>query len=157
MADSRFGSHEAIRTMIKSTKLMRGVFLALAVLTAPVGGVGVSLLGTSPVMAQSASEQLIASVLFEGNKRFSDKQLLSMVDLANRGTFSRGRLEADIESIRQAYANDGFIGVNVTARTENTEGGRVRVTFVVDEGDRTGIAAINFTGNNAVSAGTLKG
>ena len=96
-------------------------------------------------------------MLFEGNKRFADKQLLTMVDLASRGTFSRSRLEADIESIRLAYANEGFTNISVTARTENTQGDRVRVTFVINEGDRAGIAAINFTGNNAVNGGTLKG
>ena len=53
--------------------------------------------------------------------------------------------------------HDGFINVRVSGRTEMTTGDRVRVTFVVDEGQRTGIAAINFTGNNAYGAGTLKG
>lgn len=143
--------------MINPTKLMRGALLALAVLlAAPVTGTGIPLVGTTEVQAQ-AREQLISSVLFEGNRRFSDKNLLAMVDLASRGTFSQSRLESDIESIRLAYLNDGFTGVSVTARTEQVQGDRVRVTFVVNEGDRAGIAAINFTGNNNVSAGTLKG
>ena len=157
MADSQLGRTEAIRTMINTTKLMRGALLALAVLlAAPVVGPGIPLVGTVEVQAQ-AREQLISSVLFEGNKRFSDKNLLAMVDLASRGTFSQSRLEADIESIRLAYANEGFTGISVTARTEQVQGDRVRVTFVVNEGDRAGIAAINFTGNNNVGAGTLKG
>src|SRR5690606_12591123 len=41
-------------------------------------------------------------------------------------------------------------------RVEPTESGRVVITFVVDEGNRAGIAAINFTGNNSIDAGTLK-
>ena len=143
--------------MINPTKLMRGALLALAVLlAAPVTGTGIPLVGTTEVQAQ-AREQLISSVLFEGNRRFSDKNLLAMVDLASRGTFSQSRLESDIESIRLAYLNDGFTGVTVTARTEQVQGDRVRVTFVVNEGDRAGIAAINFTGNNNVNSGTLKG
>ena len=108
--------------MIKTTKLMRGAFLALAVLlAAPVAGPGVPLVGVTQAMAQ-AREQLISSVLFEGNKRFSDKNLLAMVDLASRGTFSQSRLEADVESIRLAYANEGFTKISVTARTEQTQG-----------------------------------
>jgi outer membrane protein insertion porin family len=143
--------------MNQTIKLMRGAFLALAVLlAAPISGVNIPLAGTTQAMAQ-AREQLISSVLFEGNKRFSDKQLLAMVDLASRGTFNQARLDSDVESIRLAYANDGFINVRVSGRTEMTTGDRVRVTFVVDEGQRTGIAAINFTGNNAYGAGTLKG
>ena len=97
--------------MINPTKLMRGALLALAVLlAAPVTGTGIPLVGTTEVQAQ-AREQLISSVLFEGNRRFSDKNLLAMVDLASRGTFSQSRLESDIESIRLAYHNDGFTGV----------------------------------------------
>ncbi len=49
------------------------------------------------------------------------------------------------------------MSVNVTAKTETIDDGRVRVTFVVNEGERAGIAAINFTGNNAINGGTLKG
>ena len=157
MADSRLGRTEAIRTMINTTKLMRSAFLALAVLlAAPFAGQSVPLVGTTQAQAQ-ANERLISSVLFEGNRRFSDKQLLTMVDVASRGTFNQSRLEADVESIRLAYANDGFTGVSVSARTEASQGDRVRVTFVINEGDRAGIAAINFTGNNAINAGTLKG
>src|SRR5690606_34768486 len=104
MADSPLSRTEAIRTMKITTKLMRGALLALAVtLAAPVAGINVPLVGTTEVMAQ-VREQLISSVLFEGNRRFSDKNLLAMVDLASRGTFSQSRLESDIESIRLAYA-----------------------------------------------------
>ncbi|WP_160172771.1 outer membrane protein assembly factor BamA [Devosia sp. LC5] len=142
--------------MIHPTKLMRGAFLALAILgAAPLAGSGVPLLGV--VSAHAQQQQLVGSVLFEGNRRFSDKQLLTMVDMSTSGIFSQQRLAADTESIRQAYDRDGFRGVSVTARTEVIPDGRVRVTFVVNEGDRAGIAAINFTGNNAFNSGNLKG
>ena len=137
------------------TKLMRGVFLALAILgAAPLVGTSIPVLGTAMAQAQ---EQLVGSVLFEGNKRFSDAQLLTMVDVSASGIFSQQRLAADIESIRQAYDKDGFMSVGVTAKTETIADGRVRVTFVVNEGNRAGIAAINFTGNNSIGAGNLKG
>ena len=48
------------------------------------------------------------------------------------------------------------MNVKVTPRVEPTESGRVVITFEVDEGNRAGIAAINFTGNNSIDAGTLK-
>lgn len=141
--------------MINPTKLMRGAVLALAILGAvPLAAPGVPLLGVATAQAQ---EQLVGSVLFEGNRRFSDAQLLAMVDMSASGIFSQARLASDIESIRQAYDRDGFLSVSVTARTEPTEDGRVRVTFVVNEGNRAGIAAINFTGNNSIQAGNLKG
>jgi outer membrane protein insertion porin family len=147
---------EGNKNMIHPTKLMRGAFLALAILgAAPLAGSGVPLLGV--VSAHAQQQQLVGSVLFEGNRRFSDKQLLTMVDMSTSGIFSQQRLAADTESIRQAYDRDGFRGVSVAARTEVIPDGRVRVTFVVNEGDRAGIAAINFTGNNAFNSGNLKG
>jgi outer membrane protein insertion porin family len=140
--------------MIHPTKLMRGAFLALAILgSASLAGPSIPLLG---VVTAQAQEQLVGSVLFEGNRRFSDSQLLAMVDVSASGIYSQQRLASDIESIRQAYDRDGFLTVSVTARTEATTDGRVRVIFTVNEGNRAGIAAINFTGNNAFGANSLK-
>jgi len=152
MAIPRNVTDEAPRTMTKLTKLTHGAFLALAlVLAAPIGGV---LLGAPAVMAQE--QRLVAAVLFEGNNGFSDAQLLDMVNVADRGSFTEGSLAADAESIRLAYVAKGYMGVSVTPRLEAADNGRTRVIFVVNEGERTGIAAINFTGNNAINGGTLK-
>ena len=145
---------EGNNNMIHPTKLMRGALLALAILgAAPLAGPSIPLLGSVTVQAQ---EQLVGAVLFEGNRRFSDNQLLAMVDVSASGVFTQQRLAADIESIRQAYDRDGFLSVSVTARTEATSDGRVRVIFNINEGNRAGIAAVNFTGNNAFGANALK-
>ncbi|MEQ9636333.1 MAG: outer membrane protein assembly factor BamA [Devosia marina] len=140
--------------MIHPTKLMRGAVSAIAILGAAPMVAGVPVLG---VVTAQAQEQLVASVLFEGNRRFPDSQLLTMVDISASGIYSQQRLNADIESIRLAYDRDGFNSVSVTARTEQTTDGRVRVIFEINEGERAGIAAINFTGNNSIGAGNLKG
>lgn len=145
--------------MNNATKLMRSVFLALAiVLAAPLTGLGGTYFGAGPALAQVPSgERLIASVLFEGNQRFTDSNLLAMVEVANRGTLTQDRLNRDVVSIQTAYQQAGYRNVRVTPRVEPTEGGRVRVVFVIDEGQKTGIAAINFTGNASIGAGALKG
>jgi outer membrane protein insertion porin family len=145
---------EGNNNMIHPTKLMRGAVSAIAIMGAAPMAAGVPVLG---VVAAHAQEQLVASVLFEGNRRFPDSQLLTMVDISTTGIFSQQRLNADIESIRQAYDRDGFNSVSVSARTEQTADGRVRVIFEINEGERAGIAAINFTGNNSIGAGNLKG
>ncbi|MDB5505703.1 MAG: bamA [Devosia sp.] len=144
------------RIMMASPRLLRGVFMALALmLAAPLAGIGGSILGATPVMAQQ--DPLVASVLFEGNTRFSDAQLLTMVDVSSRGTYNAARIATDVESIRLAYDGAGFLGVQVSPRAETLENGRVLVTFTVNEGQRAAIKAINFTGNNAFNSGTLKG
>lgn len=106
----------------------------------------------------SVSENpIVASVLFEGNQRFSDDQLLAMVDMASRGIFTDDRLATDEQSIKLAYDQAGYTNVGVDARTEVLENDRIRVIFVINEGERAGIAAINFTGNNTFRADQLKG
>jgi len=135
------------------TKLTRGALLALAiVLAAPLSGVGEPLVG----VAQAQEQRLVASVLFEGNNGFSDAQLSDMINVTTRGSFTDASLAADVETIRLAYVGKGYTGVKVSPRIEQAPNGRTRVTIVVDEGQRVGIAAVNFTGNNSIGAGTLK-
>jgi len=109
------------------------------------------------VLYVSVSENaIVASVLFEGNQRFNDEQLLTMVNLGSRGSFTQDRLDADIRSIELAYDDAGYTNVTVDARTETVQNSRIRVVFVINEGEKAGIAAINFTGNNTFSAWQLK-
>lgn len=145
---------EGNNNMKQPTKLMRGAVSAIAIMGAAPVVAGLPVIGVTAVQAQ---EQLVGSVLFEGNRRFSDAQLLAMVDISASGIFSQQRLAADTESIRQAYDREGFLSVSVTSRTEPTADGRVRVIFQINEGERAGIAAINFTGNNSIGANNLKG
>lgn len=139
--------------MTNPMKLTRGVFLALAMLTAaplvgaPVVGVGV---------AEAAASHLVSSVLFEGNTGIQDDALTALVNVSSAGQYTDASLSADVESIRQAYLAKGYKNATVTTKLEPVDGGRTRVTFVINEGQRSGIAAINFTGNNAISSGTLK-
>ncbi|HEV2514880.1 MAG TPA: outer membrane protein assembly factor BamA [Devosia sp.] len=140
--------------MTNPKKLMRGIFVALALVAAPLAGVSGTFIGVDAAQAQQ--QRLISAVLFEGNSGFSDAQLLAMVNVAEQGSFTEAGLAADAESIRLAYVGKGYMGVTVAPRVEQSESGRARITFVVNEGQRTGIAAINFTGNNSINSGTLK-
>jgi outer membrane protein insertion porin family len=138
--------------MTNPATLSRGVFLAIALMAAPMGLPGVPVVAT----AQAAQEHLVAAVLFEGNQGFSDGDLLNLVNVDEYGTYTEAGLASDAETIRQAYVAKGYVGVTVTPRVVVQDSGRAVITFVVVEGQRTGIAAINFTGNSAFSADTLK-
>ena len=141
--------------MIDPTKLVRSALLALALMfLAPLAGAGGSLLGVAAAQAKTAP--LVASVLFEGNIRFSDANLVAMIDTVNRGTADEAGLARDVTSITNAYKDVGFSAVQVSYRLEPVADSRVRVVFQVVEGTRAGIAAINFTGNNNVTAWQLK-
>ncbi|HVX82176.1 MAG TPA: outer membrane protein assembly factor BamA [Devosiaceae bacterium] len=111
----------------------------------------------SIVFVKVVENPTVAAVLFQGNQRFSDAELLTMVSVSSRSGYSPDRVQTDIASIKAAYTQAGYTNVSVTAKTESVGGGRTRITFVINEGTRSGIAAINFTGNHAFNSGTLKG
>jgi outer membrane protein insertion porin family len=127
--------------MTDPTKLVRGVFLALAIMVASPFAAGPMLaIGT----AAAQEDPLISAVLFEGNQGFTDAQLITMVDVASRGIANSSVLASDAESIRLAYEQRGYANVSVSYRLEESDSDRVRVIFEINEGIRTGIAAINF-------------
>jgi outer membrane protein insertion porin family len=110
----------------------------------------------SVLVVKVTENPIIASVLFQGNVRFSDDNLVAMIDIMNRGTVDQAGLARDVQSITKAYHDAGYTDASVSTKLDPTSDGRVMVTFVVDEGTRTGIAAVNFTGNNSIGTWTLK-
>lgn len=110
----------------------------------------------STLRVRVTENAIVGSVLFEGNQRFSDDQLIDMVDSGTRGVFTPERLSTDEQTIRLAYSRAGFQDVSVTSRTEMDDNGRVRVIFVINEGARASIAKISFSGNNTFDSNQLK-
>ncbi len=149
---------QARTIMMKSAKLLHSVLLAMALFTfAPFIGSAALVLSVSPAQAQVAEGTEVSAIGFDGNSRFNDNQLSAMVDVAARRVYTQAGIANDIQTIQSAYTQAGYSNVTVTSSTEPTTDGRVRVFFQVNEGDRAGIAAINFTGNNSISSMVLKG
>lgn len=105
----------------------------------------------STLVVQVSEYQVVNQVLFQGNKKIKDAQLAGTVQLKPRGTFSPAALDTDAEAIRAAYQRIGRNDATVTPKTIDLGDNRVNVVFEINEGDRTKIASINFTGNNAFS------
>lgn len=99
---------------------------------------------------------IVSSVLFEGNKKFSDAKLSDMVEVSSRGVYTDAAVAQDARNIELAYDQAGFNSVAVTSRTEISDNSRIKVTFIINEGDRASIARISFTGNSSIGDGQLK-
>ncbi len=110
----------------------------------------------STLVIQVDEYAIVNQVIFQGNRKIKDASLSQAVQLKPRGTYSDAALEADSQSIRQAYSAIGRDDATVSARTIDLGDNRVNVVFEINEGDRTKIANINFVGNNAFSARRLK-
>jgi outer membrane protein insertion porin family len=100
--------------------------------------------------------QLINQIVFNGNRKIKDDKLALLVTSKPLGPYSEAMIESDIQSLRRAYSAIGRSDVQITTQTAPVGNGRVNVAFVINEGDRTKIEDINFTGNTHYSAFRLR-
>lgn len=98
---------------------------------------------------------LINAVVFNGNRKIKDDKLQGMVRTHAAGPYDEAQVQADVKTIKDAYAAIGRNNVQVTTQTANIAPGRINLAFVINEGERTEIEAINFTGNHAYSDSRL--
>lgn len=117
--------------------------------------VKISVSGSSLVVTVAENE-LVNQVVFNGNRKIKDDKLSGVVQTQPLGPYSQAMVDADIERIRAAYSQIGRSDVEITTQTVNVGQGRVNIAFVINEGDRTKIADINFVGNQAYGDGRLK-
>ena len=100
---------------------------------------------------------VIGRVFFEGNKKVEKSTLEGVVESKDRGALSTAVVNADVERIREVYKRAGRGTAKVSYRLVDLPNGRTDVVYTVDEGDKTGVRQITFTGNRAFSESTLKG
>ncbi len=105
------------------------------------------------VVEENPSINVIA---FEGNSSLKDEDLQQIISLRPRLPFTRSAAEADAQSIIEIYRRTGRYGAEVEPviieRTEN----RVDVVFEINEGEITGVKAIDFVGNEKFSDRRLR-
>ncbi|MGC2086723.1 MAG: outer membrane protein assembly factor BamA [Bradyrhizobium sp.] len=99
---------------------------------------------------------VIGRVAFEGNKKIKDEQLTAEVQSKPRGTLSRPMVQSDAQRIAEVYRHSGRYDVRVTPEIIEQPNNRVDLVFTVEEGQKTGVKAVSFVGNNAFSASRLK-
>ncbi|MGV0819893.1 outer membrane protein assembly factor BamA [Martelella sp. AMO21009] len=102
----------------------------------------------STLVVNVTENQLINQVVFNGNRKVSDKKLQGVVELHSLGPYNEAQAQLDIQHIKDAYASIGRSDVEVSIQTATVQDNRVNVAFVIDEGGRTKTRKINFEGNN---------
>jgi outer membrane protein insertion porin family len=104
---------------------------------------------------------VIKEVEFTGNKKLSSSQIRDVLKEAKAEVKVGAPLSArDLARARaviaEAYITQGFRSATVDYRIEDLSKTEKKVTFQIDEGDKVKIASISFTGNENVSAQTLR-
>ncbi|MGH6763146.1 MAG: outer membrane protein assembly factor BamA [Phyllobacterium sp.] len=108
------------------------------------------------LVVQVDEYSIVNQVIFQGNKKIKDADLARVVQLKPRSAYDPAAVEADVQTIRDAYRAKGRSDAVVSSRLMDLGDSRVNVVFDINEGDRTKIAEINFVGNNAFGDRRLK-
>jgi outer membrane protein insertion porin family len=105
----------------------------------------------------------IGSVEFRGNKELNQTKINEVlerdkIDLHVGNTIEQTLVKRAAESIRRAYSEGGFEGVQVDAITEDlSEPGEKKIVFVINEGIKAKVASIDFVGNRIFPDRKLRG
>lgn len=120
----------------------------------------------SSVRARKVGDKIIVTVgeklsinrvAFEGNSKLKSEQLAAEVQSRSRGPYDPALVQSDITRLLEVYKRGGRGAARITSRTVDLPNGRIDLVFTIVEGGKTGVKEINFAGNNAYSAGKLRG
>jgi len=100
---------------------------------------------------------IVNRVIYEGNKRVKDDKITEEVQLAPRAIYTRAKVQADTQRIIELYRAKGRFAAQVTPKVTPLDQNRIDVIFEVDEGPKTGIAKVNFVGNEIYTDSQLRG
>jgi outer membrane protein insertion porin family len=112
--------------------------------------------GSSLVITVSENP-LINVVNFEGNVEVDDDTLKKEVDTRSSIIFTKSRVSSDSQRILAVYQKQGFYNVTVTPKMIKLPENRINLVFEIDEGGKTHVTQINFSGNNALGSDDLQG
>jgi outer membrane protein insertion porin family len=98
----------------------------------------------------------INRVAFEGNRRLKGEVLAQQIESKTRGPLSLALIDADVQRLRDVYRRAGYGLASVSGRIVALPNGRSDVVFTITEAGKTGIKAINFSGNGVYSSSRLR-
>lgn len=109
------------------------------------------------VMLVSVVENpIINRIAFEGNKRIKLEDLNQEVQLRPRTVYTRTRVQNDVERIQELYRRKGRFAARIEPKIVQLEQNRVDLIFEIEEGQMTGVQAINFVNNNVFDDDELR-
>lgn len=91
----------------------------------------------------------VAQVDIDGNDKLDDDKITAELKMEPRSVFKESDVQSDVKRIMTLYQRSGRYNVKVEPKIEKLENNRVKVTYVVDEGQKATIRQISFVNNSA--------
>lgn len=99
---------------------------------------------------------IINRIVIEGNNVVTSETLEDEIEAEPRQTFTRSRVEQDVQRILELYRRRGRFAATVTPQYRPLPQNRADLIFVIEEGPATGVQAINFLGNEEFTDSRLR-
>ena len=100
---------------------------------------------------------IINVVVFEGNSRLDDEDLLEEAELRPRMIYTRAKVRSDVQRLLELYRRSGRFAAVIEPKVIQLEQNRVNLVFEISEGPKSRVSRINFIGNEAFSDRKLRG
>lgn len=113
--------------------------------------------GTSGLVRVDVIENpIINEIVFEGNGKINDAELLGEIQLRPRQVFTRGKVQTDVSRLYDVYRRQGRFSVSIEPKVIQLDQNRVNLVFEVNEGAVTKVKAIRFVGNRKYNDSKLR-
>ena len=100
---------------------------------------------------------IINRVVFEGNSRLKNEDLLEEAELRPRMIYTRSKVRSDVQRVIELYRRSGRFAAVVEPKVIQREQNRVDLVFEISEGPKSRVSRINFIGNEEFSDRELRG
>jgi len=98
---------------------------------------------------EEGTQYQVKNIVIKGNIIYSEQELLSRMELRPGAILDRLVFEKDMQMIRLAYSEKGYIFADISPEMEyNDDAGTVDVTIIVREGTIARVERIDIRGNN---------
>lgn len=99
---------------------------------------------------------LINQIVFEGNDKIKDEELLAEIQLRPRQVFTRTKVQSDVSRLYQIYRRQGRFSVLIEPKVIKLDQNRVNLVYEIQEGDVTKVEGIRFVGNKSYDDSKLR-
>ena len=98
----------------------------------------------------------VRDVEFAGNSRLGTAELQEKIDLKLGSVYNPVEVQRAREKLKDAYEDEGYFEVQISAEVEKFEDGDVKVVFTINEGRRITIDKIVIRGNKGLQDKQIK-